>query len=162
MKTYCILYSAVALIIGGIVTTSFAQSTPSAAAQVTPSVLASGDDTEGWGMRCEILEVKRVSGDALLIKWRIIGAQSDAVRYDWPQGSNDEAYYIDTVRNRKYSVLTAGSFVDRIGALLHAQTIQPNQQRMAWAKFPAPPITTKKISIYIHSFTPFEDITISE
>jgi hypothetical protein len=93
-----------------------------------------------------------------LIRWRLIGSQLKAVRYDWVTG--EEAYYIDTVGNRKYSPLMAGGYA--IGALLKTQTIEPDQQRIAWAKFPAPPAATKKISIYLFGFIPFEDVPVSQ
>jgi hypothetical protein len=122
--------------------------------RTTPS--ASGDDTLGLGLRCEILEVKHVSGDALLIRWRLIGSQLRSVVYDATLG--EEIYYIDTTQNRKYSVLQLNN--TPIAALITYKQIQPGQQRIAWAKFPAPPPATKKISIYIQNFLPFEDIPV--
>jgi hypothetical protein len=94
--------------------------------------------------------------DALLIRWRLIGSQLRSVVYDWLLG--EEIYYIDTTQNRKYSVLQING--TPIAGLLKYQQIQPGQQRIAWAKFPAPPAATKKIGIYIQNFLPFEDIPV--
>jgi hypothetical protein len=69
MKIHCIWYTAIALGIGGMTWISFARSTSAASEQATPSVLASTEDSQGAGLGCDILQVKRVSGDALLIRW---------------------------------------------------------------------------------------------
>jgi len=94
-------------------------------------------------LRCDLLEVKRVSGGGLLIRWRIVntaGAQASGgltasqpkeIRYDfgWP-----EIYYIDPAENKKYAFLTdaeGNRILDVFWGNLPA-----GQQRGNWAKFP--------------------------
>ena len=121
----------------------------------TTSILASGEDSQGAGLHCDILQVKRVSGDALLIRWRFDGSKLRKA-YWIPL---EIPYYIDPAANRKYSVLMApGGWVSDF----HADWIAPDQQGGAWAKFPAPPMSTKKISIYLPGFLPIEDVPVSE
>ena len=155
MRRHCILYSAALLVIGGIAPTSFAQSAPSATSPSGEPVLASTDDSQGAGLRCDILQVKRVSGDALLIRWKYDGSNLTNP-YDIPAV---QPYYIDPVQHRKYSPLMTPTVV---GAFPFADRILPERQRGGWAKFPAPPTTTKKITIYLPGVIPAEDVPVSE
>jgi hypothetical protein len=155
MKRHCILYSAAILVVGNIAPTSFAQSAPSANSSSAPPVLASTDDSQGAGLRCDILQVKRVSGDALLIRWKYDGSNLTNP-YDIPAV---QPYYIDPVQHRKYSPLMAPTVV---GAFPFADRILPERQWGGWAKFPAPPTTTKKITIYLPGVIPAEDVPVSE
>jgi hypothetical protein len=38
----------------------------------------------------------------------------------------------------------------------------PGEQRLQWAKFPAPPATSNKVTVYIPKFAPFEDTPVSQ
>jgi hypothetical protein len=117
--------------------------------------MASTDDSQGAGLRCDILQVKRVSGDALLIRWKYDGSNFTNP-YDIPAV---QPYYIDPVQHRKYSPLTAPMVV---GAFPFADRIMPERQWGGWAKFPAPPTTTKRITIYLPGVIPAEDVPVSE
>ena len=138
----------------------------SALAQLEQKVLASGEYSDDPNLRCDLLEVKRVSGGALNIRWRVVnttgraggltGAAGKAISYRF---SWNELYFIDPAENKKYGFLTdsAGNRVLQIASEYPAA-----EQRGNWAKFPAPPTTSKKISIYIPKFPPFDDVPISE
>jgi hypothetical protein len=39
---------------------------------------------------------------------------------------------------------------------------EAGQQRLNWAKFPAPPPTSNKITVFIPKFMPFEDVPVSQ
>lgn len=149
-------------------------SQPAAASQTAPpaaptNVMASGQYSADPDLRCDLLEVKRVSGGALLVKWRIVNtaagqatgsltAASQPKSINW-DGHWVDLYYIDPVENKKYSFLTdAGG--DRIADLSWG-IIPAGQQRGNWAKFPAPPASSNKISLHIPSFPPFEDVPVS-
>jgi len=132
------------------------------------NVLGSGQFSKDPAMRGDLLEVKRVSGGALMIKWRLLNTgpaapTPKAVHYfgDWnvsPPGG--EVYFIDPTENKKYQYLT-----DSEGhpiADLFWGDLPAGEQRANWAKFPAPPATTTKISFHIPSFAPFEDVPISQ
>jgi hypothetical protein len=141
-----------------------------AAAPVSPgTVIASAQYSNDPNLRCDLLEVKRVSGGALLVRWRLIndaskpqpnglvaGAAPKAVHYDfdWPQ-----LYYTDPAENKKYAFLT-DSENNRVLDMWWGD-LPPGEQRLQWAKFPAPPATSTKVTIYIPKFAPFEDTPVS-
>jgi hypothetical protein len=133
---------------------------PSAtAAAATPpaTVIASGNYAGNPSIRADLLEVRRVSGGALLVKWRVVNTSPDKqANYDFSWG---DVYYVDPAENKKYGYLT-----DTEGnRILHIWwgTLQPGEQRGNWAKFPAPPPTSNKISITLPKFPPFEDSPVS-
>jgi len=120
------------------------------------SVIASAQYSNDPNLRCDLLEVKRVSGGALLARWRIINTGPKSISYDF---SWDDIYYIDPAGNKKYNNLTLEGkrILD-----MWSGTLQPGEQHMMWAKYPAPPPTSKRISLNVPKFTPFEDIPVSE
>ncbi len=133
---------------------------PAAAApplQAKPgSVIASAQYSNDPNLRCDVLEVKRVSGGALLARWRFVNTGAKPVAYDF---SWDDIYYIDPAGSKKYNFLTIDGkrILDQWWG-----TLQPGEQRVVWAKYPAPPATSKRISLNVPKFTPFEDIPVSD
>jgi hypothetical protein len=120
------------------------------------SVIASAQYSNDPNLRCDVLEVKRVSGGALLARWRFVNTGAKPVAYDFGW---DDIYYIDPAGNKKYNFLTIDGkrILDQWWG-----TLQPGEQRVVWAKYPAPPATSKRISLNVPKFTPFEDILVSE
>jgi hypothetical protein len=126
-------------------------------AQAKPgAVIASAQYSNDPTLRCDLLEVKRVSGGALLARWRFVNIGTKPVGYDF---SWDDIYYIDPAGNKKYSNLTIDG--KRILDMWWG-TLPPGEQRVMWAKYPAPAPTSKRISLNIPKFTPFEDVPVSE
>jgi hypothetical protein len=140
-----------------------------AQAAAPASVIATGQYSADPDLRCDLTEVRRVSGGAVLVKWRIVNAaggqaggsltasQPKKIYYD---GHWADLYYIDPAENKKYSYLTdAGGqgIVD-----VYWGDIAAGQQRGYWAKFPAPPPTSTKIAVHIPSFPPFEDVPLAQ
>ncbi len=136
---------------------------PQAAAPVAapaapaPAALGSAQYSANPQIRCDVLEVKRVSGNALLVRWRIVHTGFDpqvSYTFDWK-----DIYYIDPAENKKYSHLT-DSEGERI---LDAKwgSLRPGDQWLSWAKFPAPPTTSTKISLSLGNFAPFEDVPVA-
>src|SRR5205807_574854 len=95
-------------------------SAPASAQQVAQAaangVLASAQFSQDPDLRCDLLEVKRVSGGALLVRWRIINTAGQAgaggfastsggkvipYRFSWEQ-----LFVIDPAENKKYLPLT--------------------------------------------------------
>ena len=138
------------------------------------TVLASGQYSTDPDLRGDLLEVKRVSGGALMIKWRLVNAaaqpaggltatQPKPIHYfgDWGYSPPwAEIYFIDPAENKKYSYLTDSE--GHAIADVFWGDLPLGQQRPSWAKFPAPPATSTKISVHIPSFPPFEDIPVSQ
>ncbi len=131
-------------------------------------IIASAQFSANPDLRADLLQVKRVSGGALLVRWRVINTQSTAsgglatsqvkpIYYDFGW---DDLYFIDPAENKKYQYLNdaeGGRILDVFWG-----NLGPGEQRMNWAKFPAPPATSSKISINLPKFSPLEDIPISQ
>jgi len=138
-----------------------------ALAQSPAGVLASAQFSADPDLRCDILEVKRVSGGALNIRWRLVntagqgggltGTTAKPITYDFGW---DQIYFIDPAENKKYNFLT-DSTGKRILEVFYG-SIAPGQQRLNWAKFPAPPASSTKITIQIPNFAPFDDVPVSQ
>jgi hypothetical protein len=146
-----------------------AAAAPAAAPMSPGTVIASAQYSADPNLRCDLLEVRRVSGGALLVRWRLInaagapqsnglvaGAAPKAIHYDfdWPQ-----LYYTDPAENKKYAFLT-DSENNRVLDIWYGD-LPPGEQRLQWAKFPAPPATSTKVTVYIPKFAPFEDTPVS-
>lgn len=142
------------------------QSAPVAA----QAILASAQYSADPDLRCDLLEVKRVSGGALRIRWRIVntaggqqqtglvaGGQPKSIGYDFSWG---DLYYIDPAENKKYNFLTDAEG-NRILEVWWGH-LPAGEQRLNWAKFPAPPPTTATISVSIPKFAPFEDVPVAQ
>ena len=129
----------------------------SSAAPASPGgVIASAQYSNDPNMRCDLLEVKRASGGALLVRWKLIN--TGAVKgvpydFDWAQ-----LYFTDPAENKKYAVLTDSAGV-RVEDMWYG-TLGPGEQRLQWAKFPAPPAASNKVTVYIPKFMPFEDVPV--
>jgi len=126
-------------------------------AAAVPAGLGSGQYSASPEIRCDLLEVKRVSGNALLARWRVVHAgATPQVHYgfDWK-----DVYFIDPAENKKYGFLT-DSEGNRILDMKWG-SMRPGEQWLAWAKFPAPPPTSTKISLSIGGFAPFEDVPVA-
>src|SRR5207244_6866486 len=118
-------------------------------------------------LRCDLLEVKRVSGGAVIVRWRVVntaaaatGLAADQAKpiyydFDWK-----DIYYIDPAENKKYNFLTDAEG-QRILDVFWGN-LKTGEQHGNWAKFPAPPATSKKISVNIPKFPPFEDVPVAE
>lgn len=128
-----------------------------APAAAAPAPLASAEYSENPQIRCDVLEVKRASGNTLLARWRVVHAGTDpsiTYNFEWK-----DIYYIDPAENKKYGFLTDSEG----GRILDAKwgSMKPGAQWLSWAKFPAPPPTSTKISLSIGGFAPFEDLPVA-
>ena len=168
--------AAVAAVVVAIGMAAFAQDArpQNAQAPVAAVVLGTSEFRNDPDLRCDLLEVKRISGGALLIRWRIINAAGQTtaagggfanptpaktIRY--PDFNWEQLYYIDPAENKKYLPLT-DSANNRILEMSWNLDLAPGQQRLNWAKFPAPPPGSAKISVSIPNFSPMEDVPVAQ
>jgi hypothetical protein len=154
----------ITLFIGlGLVATS-----PADSVAQTAGVLASAQYSADPDLRCDLLEVKRVSGGTLMIRWLIVntsaksggltGASGKKVRYTFRW---EDVYFIDPAENKKYQYLT-DSGNNRILDIFEGE-LAPGEQRLNWARFPAPPESSSKISFGIPKCSPpFDDIAVAK
>ncbi len=144
-----------------------AAAAPAAAAPQAPAgtVIASETFSGDSNLRCDLLEVRRVSGGAVRIKWRLVNAaektttEGKGIYYTW--SGWESLYYVDPAENKKYESL-ADTEGKRILDVTYAHTFQAGEQMAQWAKFPAPPPSSTKITVTIPKFTPFEDVPLSQ
>ena len=83
--------------------------------------------------------------------------QPKSIHYDFSWG---DLYYTDPAENKKYNYLTDADG-NRILDVFWGD-LTAGQQRTNWAKFPAPPATSNKISVVIPKFPPFEDVPVGQ
>jgi hypothetical protein len=134
------------------------------------NVLATGQYSQDPDLRCDLLEVKRVSGGALLVRWRLMNTAGQAASGGFASTSGgkkisynfswEQLFVIDPAENKKYMVLT-DSNNGRIAEIFEGE-LPPGAQRLDWAKFPAPPASSTKVSVSIPRFAPFEDVPVAQ
>lgn len=138
------------------------------AAPSAQSTLASQEYNQDPDLRCDILEVKLLSGGAMLVKWRLrrpapgtgsglTAAPPAAIHHTW---SWDYVYVTDPAQNNKKYL----GLKDSAGAWLaqgEAKYYAPGDRQVMWMKFPAPPETSSRIAFVFHGFPPFEDLIVS-
>jgi hypothetical protein len=140
-----------------------------AAAPAAEAVIASANYSNDPKVRADLLQVKRVSGGALMVKWRIVNTANPQAAGNLTATSEepinynfgwDDLYYVDPAENKKYGFLTdteGGRILD-----VWYGNLKAGESRANWAKFPAPPPTSNVISITLPKFPPFEDVPVSQ
>jgi hypothetical protein len=131
-------------------------------------VLASQEYNDNPDLRCDVLEVRRVSGGALLIRWRLSRPAAAATsgltaapasKDIWHAYSWEHVYFSDPVEAKKYLGLrdSAGAWIGQG----ENKNYKPGERQVIWMKFPAPPETSKRISFVFPGFPPFEDLPVA-
>ena len=125
------------------------------------------------GIEVSLLDVRRASGDTLNVYWRMLNQSSTTqelvkcrtgwyCKYQLAAGNwGDGIYIIDSANQRKHLVVRADK-KPVVSTSVTPLSIEPGSSINLWAKFPAPPLDVKKVSIYIPGVAPMEDIPISE
>ena len=89
--------------------------------------------------------------------WSHAGSAAKPIYYTFGW---DELYYVDPAENKKYEYLK-DSEGNRIVDIWFGN-LSPGESKTSWAKFPAPPPTSTKISITLPRFSPLEDVPIAQ
>jgi hypothetical protein len=120
------------------------------------------------GVEVTLLSVQRTTGDTLTVRWqyrntlsqpRKIGESFGGMGWSEPFSLVLDAYLLDG--RTRYAVQK-----DESGNPMAAKaggkivTISGKGTHTTWARFPAPPVTTTKISVFIPGTEPFEDVLI--
>lgn len=115
MKRFFVSCAAFGLVVTVAAATADAQqAAPQNAQAAANNVLASAQYSQDPDLRCDLIEVKRVSGGALLVRWRVINTAGGGgggltataakpIHYDF---SWNELFYIDPAENKRYQFLT--------------------------------------------------------
>lgn len=141
-----------------------------AAALIGQPVLAQGvtrpqsQETNVDGVTAEIAEAVRKDG-VLTLKVRYRNSGSTLAKVNI-YSSRDTAKYYVTAGSTKFLMLKDSQGVPlAISYDLHGNLraeIAPNGSFLFWAKYPAPPAESRKISFYNPHTPPFEDVPITE
>lgn len=119
------------------------------------------EDYETGDVEVSLLEVKRTSGDTVTVKWalRNKGEKEQMIE----KLISDEHYLVDAAAKKKYFVVkdSEQNYVALNRDYNHVN-LKPGQNFKVWAKFPAPPAATEKVTVYIRGVAPFEDVPIEK
>jgi hypothetical protein len=126
-------------------------------------------DGEKPGVRVEVQELKRTSGDTLSLKFALINDSTESFDFGYAlieQGKTNDynsisgVNLIEGVGKKKYFVVR-----DTEGACLCSRglsSVTSKSRVNLWAKFPAPPAEVSTITVVVPHFTPMEDVSISQ
>lgn len=120
-------------------------------------------DGEQPGVRIDITELKRTSGDTLTMKFTLVNDSGSAVSpYELFTTSDVKfVYLIDAVGKKKYlPIMDAEGDCVCAGNLGHEFPADQNAMNL-WAQFPAPPAEVSEVSVVFPHFIP-TDAPISE
>ncbi len=175
MKLWGSFCSVLALGVVWAVSTSSTYAAPPAAVApqkpAAPAVVAApavakpiaSTDGEASGTRLELLQLKRVGGDTLMLKFVLHNDSEIVMNRDTFYGTHgdsvDGVYLVDLAGKKKYNVVTdaATNCVCSSGF----PEIAPHSSLSLWAKFPAPPDGVTKIGVVMPHFMPMDDVPIS-
>ncbi len=118
-------------------------------------------DGEASGVRIEITELSRTSGDTLTMKFRLLNDTGEDFGFYSLMGSYEVSalHLIDAAGKKKYLVIT-----DSDGKCLCSTALDKVENGKAlnlWARFPAPPIEVTEVSVVMPHFIP-TDAPISQ
>lgn len=121
-----------------------------------------GVEEHDSGAELTLLECKRTSGDTVTVKWLYKNGSEEKQRID-PLISEDH-YLVDAAAKKKYFVVkdSSGNWVAGSNRGYNYVEVQPGKTYKMWAKFPAPPEATEKVTVYIMGVPPFEDVPIAK
>jgi hypothetical protein len=154
--------------------TTTAQPTPPSTAAIVPGPLSppttaasaiAVQESDVGGVDVALLEVKRASGDTVNVRWEYrnkTGTQKQLLQNYNPQELGEESYLIDAVNRKKFLVVRDAESHAVSARHPGTRDVGPNETWTTWAKFPAPPESVTKISVYVPHAAPFEDVAISK
>lgn len=146
--------------------TPAASPTPGA---VAATVLASAEG-EKPGLRVEVTEFKRSSGDTVNLKFVLINDSDE--HFSFSGGFLGEAgmgsdyrtiggvHLVDPVGKKKYLVVRDAA--TKCVCSTEVQDVKPKARVNLWIKFPAPPADVQKFSIVVPHFSPMDDVPLSQ
>jgi hypothetical protein len=128
-------------------------------------------DGEKEGLRVEVIELKRSSGDTLTLRFNLINDSGESFKpggwyfgdYKGHQnqdiGNVGAINLIDAVGKKKYFVVRDTD--ENCVCSTELPSVNAKSRVALWAKFPAPPGDVKKIGVVIPHFIPMDDVPIS-
>ncbi|MBD3880753.1 hypothetical protein IFO70_03185 [Phormidium tenue FACHB-886] len=132
-------------------------------AQAVSDVYETEGTNDGVPFRVRVRELRRVSGDAIQLKVALTNTGSDQLAFTLLNVTpNESIYVVDTQEQTKAEVLR-----DSSGTALASNepyfSLNPGETIELSARFPAPPSTTDRLTIYFpHAAAPIEDVPITQ
>jgi hypothetical protein len=110
------------------------------------------------GVRVEVRELKRTSGDTLTL--RVVVVNDSDQKFRVAEGTSlsvPKIYLLDTANRRKYTVAR-----DEKAKCICSPSpvVKAKSRKEIWAKFGAPPEGVRKLTVVIPQFAPLEDVPI--
>ena len=131
-----------------------AAAAPGAFAQ---NVIATADG-ETTGIRIDITELSRTSGETVTLKFRLVNESGESANPNQMlgvAGGNDikEVHLIDAAGKKKYLVIKDSDGKCVCTGDLDSQ-LDSGKSINLWARFPAPPAEVKEVSVVFPNFIP--------
>ena len=138
--------------------------------QRAPARVIATSEGEFTGMVLELLGLRRTGGEVVTMDFalRYAGASRSNLNSDSFDDPDIQefrtvsgAYLTDEVNRKRYLVLR-----DTAGSCLCSRDIEtlfePGDRRVYFAKFPAPPVEVRTITVVVPHFSPIDGVGISE
>ncbi len=141
-------------------------------APVTATPAIAKSDGEKPGLRVEVIELKRSSGDTLTLRFDLVNDSGESFEpagwylgdYKGHQnqdiGNVGAINLIDAAGKKKYFVVRDTD--QNCVCSNQLPSVNAKSQIALWARFPAPPGDVKKIGVVIPHFIPMDDVPISQ
>jgi len=141
------------------------QGTPSVSPQSTPTPVIASQDGEADGLVVEITSLNRTPGRVVTATFRYRNKGPRVFRFP-PAPRVRAAYLLDSENRRKHEVSrdaqqqpVCSETLELVGTV--GESLAPGQAITLWAKFAAPPESTKTASVSLPFAPPFSDVPIS-
>ncbi|MEO8714055.1 MAG: hypothetical protein ABI369_03485 [Acetobacteraceae bacterium] len=121
-------------------------------------------DEEAQGSRIEVLELKRVGGGTVMLRFTVIN-ESDAAFPSFytfkgtEAASVDGVYLVDFAGKKKYEVVR-DSDKNCVCSRDLPSEFKPKSSTALWAKFPAPAGNVEQVGVVIPHFIPMDDVPL--
>lgn len=136
-----------------------------ALAQSPAAAPVAATEGESPGSRIEVTELKRGSGDTVMLRFTLINDAGEQLRLADLLGGVVSGYnvsgvhLIDPVGKKKYLVVT-DSQNNCVCSSNLSHALPAGQRLNLWAKFPAPPADVRKVSLVFPHFIPTDDVPL--
>jgi hypothetical protein len=114
-------------------------------------------------VRAEVMELKRIPGDMLMLRLALVNKGSEPVTPQEYTASGDYravsgVTLMDPINKKTY--LVARDSEKNTICSKGLENIKPGERINVWARYPAPPPDVRKISLMIPHFPPIDDVPI--
>ncbi len=120
------------------------------------------EEMSSGGIEVSLLELKRASGDTVTAKWLYKNTSEE--RKSVSHLMSDEYYLVDPDAKKKYFCVkdSKNNWVAGNHNGYNSLDLEPGKTFKMWAKFPAPPAATEKVTLYLEGVPPLEDVPLAK